>query len=124
MDNLAKHPVNYNVDYLKVLKELIVLLRPYETRFTVAVLQEDSFCLYTGNPVEAQSELFAAAQIMKNGVALTLYLPSRERRSLYEILGVLSEFKTGINRFTFTKLPGDLKSELKQLISFLFMVYE
>jgi hypothetical protein len=119
-----KNMLDYDTDYRRTLKTLTALLRPYEQGLTVVVRQKDSFCLYTGSPVDIKSVLFAAVQIMKEGVVLTVYGTPVEMRSYYEIPERLLEFKTGDNRFTFIKLSRELRNDLKLLFSHLCKIYK
>lgn len=113
----------YNTDYSKTFNALVILFRPYEQSLTVVVRQEDSYCLYTGNPKDTKSVLFAAVQVMKEGVVLSLYQPLDELLSRYKIPERVLRFKTGDNRFTFIKFPYDLRNDLKQLFSRLYAIY-
>ena len=78
-----KNMADYDTDYNRTLKTLIMLLRLYDQGMSVIVRQKDSFCLYTINPFDIKSVLFAAVQIMKEGVVLTVY---RRQRICYPII--------------------------------------
>ncbi len=109
--------------YKPVAKKLMRLLLPYEECLATIVKQPDSFCLYTKAQKGKDAVLFAAVQIVKNGVAFTVYNPDRHTDIFNYLPKQLKRSYQGSNRFLITKVSAELIRECQELLSALFGLY-
>lgn len=113
---------SYSV-YGPVARKIMRVLQPYEKYMDVPVKQDDSLCLYLTAEGGDEPELFAAVQVLRTGVRLTVYDPGADYHIFDRLPPGLMACYQGGNRFLFTRMSTSLLNAISRLLPALYGVY-